>query len=283
MVIFLIAETGTPSFPASWAIARLWSKALRLERLPDDTRRAAVIWGPLVLAGDLGAQPRRADGDGDGPLTTTAPPESPIIVTERSVAEWVQPVDRSAGTFRTVGVGAELTLAPFYKTHRRIYTGYWDVLTPAENEARLKEIAAERERLRRLEELTLVYFQPTDATVEKAHNQQGEETSIVRTSARPGRRATKWFSYDLPLSPTLPGTLVITYNRDNRRARAFEILVDGEPLAQEKFDFDSESRFFDREYPLPSSLVAGKQRITVRFQATGPLEIAPVYALRLIR
>ena len=284
----------TPAPPGSYVeITREWNsgdvvalslpKALRLERLPDDSRRAAVMWGPLVLAGDLGAQPRRADGDGDGPLSNTAPPESPIIVTERSVTEWVQPASGQPGTFRTTGVGPAITLAPFYKTHRRIYTGYWDVLTPAENAERLKEIDAERERVRRLEALTVVYFQPSDAAVEKAHNQQGEETSIVRAGGRPGRRAAKWFSYDLPLSPPAPSALVVTYNRDNRRARAFEILVDGERLAQEKFDFDSESRFFDREYPLPSGLVAGKQRITVRFQTIGTLEIAPVYALRLIR
>ena len=35
---------------------------------PTTRSAAAVVWGPLVLAGDLGPQPRRAaDGDGDGP------------------------------------------------------------------------------------------------------------------------------------------------------------------------------------------------------------------------
>ena len=55
----------------------------------------------------------------------------------------------------------------------------------------------------------------------------------------------------------------MTYNRDNRRARDFEVLVDGQRLAVEKFPFDSESRFFDREYALPEPLVKGKHRITV--------------------
>src|SRR5678815_3535440 len=88
-------------------------KALRTERLRDDTRRAAVLWGPLVLAGDLGPQPQRSgDGDGDG---------------------------------------ADVVLSPFYRLHRRIYTAYWDLLTPAENTGRLKAIEAERARVRRLE------------------------------------------------------------------------------------------------------------------------------------
>jgi hypothetical protein len=105
----------------------------------------------------------------------------------------------------------------------------------------------------------------------------------VRTGGRPGRRAAKWFSYDLPLAGETPGALVVTYNRDNRRARSFEILVDGQRVADENFPFDSESRFYDREYALPVSLVRGKARLTIRFQATGTHEIAPVYGLRLIR
>jgi len=282
-----------PSGPGSYVeITREWKsgdvvtlmlpKTLHLDRLRDDSKRAAVLWGPLVLAGDLGPQPRRAaDGDGDGPTTATT--ESPVIVTERPVTDWVRPVPGQPGTFRTAGIGVEVTLAPFYKTHRRIYTGYWDVLTPAENVERLRAIEVERERVRTLEAATLVYLAPTDAPIEKTHNQQGESTSIVRTDGRPGRRAAKWFSYDLPLTGQTPGALVVTYNRDNRRARDFEVLVDGQRVGVENFPFDSESRFFDREYALPPSLIAGKTRVTIRFQATGTTEIAPVYGIRLIR
>ena len=32
-------------------------KRLRLERLPDNPRKGVIMWGPLVLAGDLGAAP----------------------------------------------------------------------------------------------------------------------------------------------------------------------------------------------------------------------------------
>jgi DUF1680 family protein len=284
---------GASATPASYAdVTRTWKtgdtidislpKELRLDRLPDDPRRAAVLWGPLVLAADLGPQPARTeDGNGDGPPAANG--ESPVFVTERPVIDWLKPVASQPVVFRTTGIDGDVTLAPFYRTHRRIYTGYLDVLTRAENEERLRAIEAERERVRKLEAATIVYFAPTDPTAEKSHNQQGEETSIVRIGGRPGRRAAKWFSYDLPLPAPLPRTLVVTYNRDNRRARDFEILVDGVRLAEENFPFDSESRFFDREYALPPALVEGKAHITVRFQATGTTEVAPVYGLRLIR
>ena len=118
--------------------------------------------------------------------------------------------------------------------------------------------------------------------IEKVHNQQGDASSIVRTDGRPGRRAAKWFSYDLPLTGTTPAALVVTYNRDNRRARDFAVLVDGQRVGEEHFAFDSESRFFDREYALPATLVQGKAKLTIRFEATGTTEVAPVYTLRLI-
>jgi uncharacterized protein len=257
-------------------------KALRVERLRDNPTRAAILWGPLVLAGDLGAQPRRSeDGDGDGPPTANI--ESPVLVTERPVTDWLKPEPGQAGSFRTTGVGADVVLSPFYKMHRRIYTGYWDLLTPAENTARLKDIEAERERLRRLDAATMTFLAPGDDAADKAHNQQGEATSIVRTDGRPGRRAAKWFSYDLPLAGGTPAALVVTYNRDNRRARSFDVLVEGQRVAEERFSFDSESRFYDREYSLPLALVQGKTTLTIRFEAKDGNEIAPVYGLRLIR
>jgi uncharacterized protein len=294
---FVVRLNGTPqtvrATPGSYVeIAREWRtgdtvaltlpKALRVERLPDDPRRAAVLWGPLVLAGDLGSQRRQAEeGDGDGPETAST--ASPVLVTERPVQEWLKPEPGRPGAFRTTGVGADVVLAPFYTTHRRVYTAYWDLLTPAQNAARLRDIEAERARVRRLEAATITFVAPGDAAGDRAHNQQGEATSVVRTDGRAGRRSSKWFAYDLPLVGGSPAALVVTYNRDNRRARSFEILIDGTRLAEETIPFDSESRFYDREYALPAALVAGKTQLTIRFQATGGNEIAPVYGLRLIR
>ena len=63
---------------------------------------------------------------------------------------------------------------------------------------------------------------------------------------------------------------------------AFAVLADGQRVGEEHFAFDSESRFFDREYALPATLVQGKGKLTIRFEATGTTEVAPVYTLRLI-
>jgi hypothetical protein len=70
---------------------------------------------------------------------------------------------------------------------------------------------------------------------------------------------------------------------DNRRMRTFEILVGGQRIAEQTLDQSSEARFFDVEYPLSPALVAGKQKVTVRFQATNGNEIGAVFGVRVIR
>jgi uncharacterized protein len=258
-------------------------KALHLEPLADNARRVALMWGPLVLAGDVGPQPERAGRGAPRP----ARPEVPELVTgDRPVTDWLKPAADKPGTFRSDGVGRsrDVEFVPFYRLHRRTYAAYWDLLTPAEYEKKTAEIAAERERQQKLEAATLLFVQP-GREEEKGFNQQGEGTSIIQGGdiPRPGRRAAKWFAYDLPLTSGRPSALVVTYNTDNRRTRSFEILVDGRRVGEQKLDQTSASRFFDVEYSLPADLVQGKQKLTVRFQATAGNEVAAVFGVRLIR
>lgn len=253
-------------------------KALRLEPTPDNRRKAAILWGPLVLAGDLGPEPPRQQAE-------RAPQqESPVLVaSDRPVTDWLKPIAGRPGAFRSEGVGRDrdVELVPFYRLHHRTYTTYWDVLTPPEYDARIAERTAERERLRLLEAATIAFIAPGDQTKEAAVNQQGEDTSIVHAGGRAGRRAGKWFSYDLPLD-RLPAALVVTYQSDTRRAKTFEILIDGQRLGAETFPENSESKFFDIRYEIPAELLRDKRKATVRFQSVTN-EAGPVFGVRMVR
>ena len=266
------------------SVALVLPKTLHLEPLRDNPRRAAIMWGPLVLAGDLGLQPPRP-GDEDDQAPPMERPSAPmLVVADRPVTEWLKPVEGRPGMFRTGGVGkpSDVDLAPFYRLHRHAYAAYWDLFTPAEYQAKVAEIAAERERQQKLDAATVATVLFGDAESEKKFNQQGEEASIVRAEGRPGRRAAKWFSYELPIDPAKPAALVATYNSDTRHARAFEVLVGGQRIAEQKLERSSVSRFFDVEYAIPQSLLRGKDRIVVRFQAVPGSEVAPVFGLRTI-
>jgi hypothetical protein len=257
-------------------------KTLRLEPLPDDPRRVAILWGPLVLAGDLGPEVQRGRGRG----ARSEQPRVPVFVTaERPATEWLKAVAGKPGEFRTDGVGREsdVTFVPFYRLHRRTYGVYWDLYTPAEWEKRAAEIAAERERQRKLEAATVAFVQPGEMQPERDFNQQGEDTTPDRVMGRPARRGRNWFSFDIPVEPASPMALVVTYCSDEWRRRTFDILVDGRRVGEQVVERGGPPRFFDVEYPIPAETVKDKQKVTVRFQATNGNEIAAVFGIRMIR
>jgi len=252
-------------------------KALRLEPVPDNPRRVAIMWGPLVLAGDLGPE---------DDFPAWKPGAVPVFVAaERPVAEWLKPIPGKSGDFRSDGVGRErdVDFIPFYRLHRRTYAIYCDLLTPAEWEKKSAEYVAARERERKLELATVGFVQPGDRQSEREFNQQGEQTWPDRVLGRPCRRGRKWFSFDLPVDPTHPMALVATYYSDEWRKRTFEILVDGERVGEQVVEQGGPPRFFDVEYAVPGALVRDKKSVTVRFQSSNGNEIAGVFGIRMIR
>jgi len=254
-------------------------KALRTEPIPDNPRRVALLWGPLVLAGDIGPEDWRGRRRDDLAVV-------PVFITDdQNVADWLKPVPGRAGVFRTDGVGRDrdVDFVPFYRLHRRAYAIYWDLFTPPEWENRSQEIAAEREKQRRLELATVAYVQPGEMQSERDYNQQGEGSEPERVMGRAGRRGRQWFSFDVPVDPTHPVALVVTYNRDEWRRRNFDILVDGEKFAEQTVGARGPNEFFDVRYAVPAALVQDKEEVTVRFQAASDSEIAAVYGLRVIR
>jgi len=282
-------------------LKRLWSsgdvvavalpKTLHLEPLPDNPRRVSLMWGPLVLAGDLGPEPDGRRGEGDRP----APPTVPVFVTADPVATWLQPVAGAPGHFRTDGVGREpdaagrgrdVALQPFFRLHRRTYSTYWDVFTPGEWDRQRAAYAAEAERLRKLAAATVAYLQPGEVVFERQFNYQAGDGAVPqRVLGRPGRRGRTWFSYDLPVEPSHPMVLIATYFSGDRRGTPadFEIQVDGRTVGDQQLGLADPHRFFDLEYRVPDDLVRGKSKVTVRFQAKPGNQIATLFGLRMIR
>ena len=88
----------------------------------------------------------------------------------------------------------------------------------------------------------------------------------------------------MPVDAGHPVTLVVTYRGgERRRAAEFAILVDGQHLAEQLLEKGQPAEFFDVEYVIPDELVAGKDKVSVRFQADQGNEIGPVFGVRTIR
>ena len=265
-------------------VAVILPKTLRVEPTPDNPNRVALMWGPLVLAGDLGPERERRGG---GPVATI-----PSLVADGAVAGWLRTVSGKPGNFHTAGRDPddqmrEIDLVPFYRLHRRSYEIYWDLYNSDTWKKKLAEVADERIRQRKLEAATVSFLQPGDAQKEKEFNQQGEESTLDRAAGRPGRRGRKWFSFDLPVESDHSLALIATYFSEERGKRTFEILADGQHIGEQSIERSppgsATGSFFDVEYRIPAAVVKDKKKVTVRFQATGNNEIAAVYGVRLIR
>lgn len=271
------------------AIDRTWSDGDRIEMtlpmqirawpMPDDPTLLAVMYGPLVLAGRLGA------GDVAEELVYTKEnwfkfPEGPIasapdIVTENpDPAAWVRPVAGEPLTFRTVGVGRpqDVTLVPYHRLWGERYAVYWRVLPEAawqkrqaERKAREAAEAARREKLRqRLVDEVVV----GDARSERLHGLKGERIASGMHLDRTWRHATDgWFSYTIKTLPDKSMSLFCTYWGSDAGPRTFDILVDGTKIATQTLARNQPDRFFDIEYPIPPELTRGKSSIVVKFAA----------------
>ncbi len=260
-------------------------KTLRKEPLPDNPNRMAIMWGPLVLAGDLGPEMNRRGARANGGTPETAP----ALITAQNVDGWLKPVEGKPGTFRTVNVGLkeDIDFAPFYEMPRRRYAIYWDVFTPAEWTSKSAAYQAEQDSEKKLQAATIGFAQPGQMQSERDFAEKDEASSPVQLNGRYGRQGTSWFSYDLPVDPASPVVLVVTYSNDARgRQGGFDVLVDGAKVGEQSIDRrtpEQDVRFFDVKYPLPLNLVKDKQKITVRFQAKEGDAIPGVFGIRTVR
>jgi len=267
-------------------------KTLRLEPTPDNPRRAAVLWGPLVLAGDLGPEPERGAEAGPRPALPVVPV---LVAADQPVDSWIEPVAGQPGRFRTKGVGREpdaagrvhdVELVPFYRLHERTYAAYWDLHTPEEWTAKKQEYAREDARQRVLEAATVAFVEPGRRATESPFNYQGgDDVGPVFMEHRVGRAGRTWFSYDLAVDPAHPMAVVATYYTADRRSLPadFAVLVDGRQVGGQHLDRSDPGRFLDLTFPVPAELVRGKTKVTVRFQATAGSRLPAVFGVRTVR
>ncbi len=103
--------------------------SLRVEKMPDEPSTQAVMYGPLALAGDLGAEglTKEMITGPQGPQLRGQPAEAPEFrAAGAEPKSWIREGDKPL-TFRTTGQQRDVTLAPFDRTFGTRYSVYWNV------------------------------------------------------------------------------------------------------------------------------------------------------------
>jgi DUF1680 family protein len=103
---------------------------LHLHRMPDDPQLAAIMYGPLVLAGQLGKENITKEKIYGYRSPTGDPVPVPYFVADdNDLDSWIKPVADGPLMFRTVNAGRpkDVTLVPFYKLFGQRYAIYWKI------------------------------------------------------------------------------------------------------------------------------------------------------------
>lgn len=250
---------------------------LHTSPLPDMPNRTAFLYGPTLLAALLNERQE--------PPVLVAENTEVLLKSFKQTAPLEFILDSAA---RQLGPNGwqpiSLKFIPLYTIAEQPYTVYLDVFDPdawAEKEA---EFAAEQERLRRLEAMSIDTLQLGQMQPERDHNLTGERTNVGTFGGRMWRDAYNgWFEFDMKVLPDKPVDLIVTYWGSERGRRTFDILVDGEKIATQVLDRNKPNEFFDVTYPIPEELTKGKEKVRVRFQSHPNSYAGGVFGVRTIR
>lgn len=264
---------------------------VRTEALPDDANKVAFLYGPLVLAGDLGRVPTsrtvpyaRDQGDNFHHPSISVP----YLVTDSQELAAEVKRDSEDLVFRITSIARPqaVTLRPFNELFYEFYNVYWDVLTPAQYEELKETLKEEVLRKAELAARTVDEYRPGEQQSEGDHEQKGEKTFSGDALYRKFRHAVDggWFSFRARVTPDQPVELICTYwGGESTGNRTFDILIDGKRIATETLHHDKPGEFFEKTYAIPEDLTLGKKTVEVRFQAHPGKIAGGLFGARIVK
>jgi DUF1680 family protein len=250
--------------------------AIRTEAMPDDPKRIALLYGPAVLAADLGPVGRDR-------------PRTPVLVTEdRPPTDWLRRAPGNDLEFKTAGVGRpdpSLTFKPFYEIYQDRYAVYFDEFTPVQWDQEEAAYRAEEQRQKDLEARTIDFVRIGEMQPERDHHLRSESNDMREANGRGFRTPLNggWFEFQVKVDGTRPCDLVMTYWGNERFSPTFDILIDGQKLVTEALPDKRNNQFFDETHPIPAEMTKGRETVTVRVQAEAGKPAGSVAGARIVR
>lgn len=267
-----------------WSIARTWKDGDRLElttpmqlyseSMPDNPNRIALLYGPVVLAGQLGTEMP------DPIFGTTV-----LLTDNRDVNQWAKPAGAPLTFETSVSKPNSVTLVPFYKTVDQYYNVYWDYFTMDEWSKRESEYQAQRKYEADIAERTIDIMRLGEMQPERDHNLKASEKSYTSDAlGRRGREARNggFMSFDMTVLADTPSSLLCTYIGDDKN-RGFDLLIDGVKIGTQELNGGTTGRFFDVTYPIPHDLLKSKSKVEVKIQGHEGKTAGRVFGCRIIR
>ena len=310
---FAVKVNGKPievvTGPGSYVtIDRKWKKGDVIELsfpmhgsvkyLPNVPQYVALMYGPILLGMKTGTEDLAhliADDSRFGQYASGAKlplDEAPVLISENpaSLPAHLVPVAGKPLHFR-LDVRMENPipgeLQPFFEIHDSRYMMYWLTLSDAGYKDYLDGLArAEKERLE-LEERTVDKVQPGEQQPETDHRMEtdgsytGNNNDVFFRDARNG----KFFSYLMQTGGRTDLSLRLQFwGVGEWKTHEFDIFIDDQLLTSVnntgKYRI---SEFKYESFPIPASMLEGKDQIRVKFVAKPDRQVGEIYGVRLVK
>ena len=249
-----------------------------VEPTPDNPNMIAIFFGPFLYAAEIGAVDKPVASLLEVSPTSVASNEVkaatiPVVIQQGDDKLELEPKSAAFASLFDLPTAVPLdaaepqptSLAPFFQAKER-YVAYFNLFT--ETTWKEKQEAYQRALKRRLEieKNTIDHFQPGEMQPERDANFAGEKTFAGEFNGRKWRDARDggWFEFDLKVDPEKETLLLLDYWGDETGNRNFDILVDGQKIAERRLANDRPGTFFEESYPIPNPEKRAKVRVRLQ-------------------
>lgn len=264
--------------------------SLRVMQLPDGSPNYSFLYGPVVLAADMGHGEQDglfADDSRGGHIAAGrqwALQDMPVLVGQpEDVLKHVSKVDDRPLTFRLSGVSPAryegLKLVPFNRLYECRYMVYWPLVSAGELKAKQEALARAEQERRMLESATADKVICGEQQPESDHFVRMKGTQTGSDNDRHWRKAAgqDWFEYRMRTGGRKIGQIRVEYQAE--KGTAMTVQVNGRTVLTAETTDGQGMKTLSVNWPADA---AGVETVTVRFMPGGQKPTPRIYEIRLM-
>lgn len=118
------------------------------------------------------------------------------------------------------------------------------------------------------------FFLPVGDEKARHNYKSNGETGEARGRTWVDGKGMDGISFDMAVSPDRDNSIMFLYWGDEWDVRTFDIIVDGEKIADERLLHNSPGRYFFRRYSIPRDITAGKDKVSVTMSSPSGTKVA---------
>lgn len=231
---------------------------LHTRRTRDRSGNFSILYGPLVLAADMGKRAMPNDTVDNQLVYMNSPAQKISAITADPLTPqgWIEVLDKENLTFATKESAAEngtsYTLKPFYDIHHTRYSVYFNASNPAEDEREAK-----------YESITVDFVEPGRQQSEVEHRFKNEATEMgyipeVDRSYRKIMSCEGFISYRMKFDNTNKNKIVLTtYGKD---AGTIKVYIDDTELSSVTLVGTDGEKLTDTQIEVPAKIIKEKAK-----------------------